>query len=248
MTVFITGGASGIGLAAAEHFSAKGMKSVLFDVNAEGLGRAVDAVSAKGGRSRSYLLDVSDGDQVISAFARAHAEVGAPSILINAAGIGARAPALDLALADWHRVMGVNVTGSFLCARAAARQMIDANVPGRIINFASSLAIRAGAGRVAYGTSKTAVIGLTRQLAVEWITHGITVNAIAPGWIETSMTAKLTGPLREAYRERTPATRFGEVADIVAAVSYVASPEAQFLNGHILVVDGGFTVFGLPDV
>jgi NAD(P)-dependent dehydrogenase (short-subunit alcohol dehydrogenase family) len=248
MTAYITGGASGIGLAAAKNFAKKSIATVLLDISAEKLEQAASELRAAGGTCSSFLLDVSNADNVTEVFSAAERDAGRASILINAAGIGASGAAIDLPLEDWHRVMSINVTGTFLCAREGARQMMAQGKGGRIVNFASSLALRAGSGRVAYGTSKTAVIGLTRQLAVEWIASGITVNAIAPGWIETPMTGRLAQPLKDAYNARSPATRLGDVADIVAAIDYMTSDAAGFLNGHILVVDGGFTVFGLPNV
>lgn len=247
MVVFITGAGSGVGLAAAQHFAKAGVPTAMFDVVDEKVQAAAATVEVSGAACVAYPLDVADPARVDTAFSQASHEIGSPTILINAAGVGARGSALDLPLEDWQRVMNINVTGSYLCARAAARRMIERKSGGRIINFASSLALRAGAGRVAYGTSKTAVIGLTRQLAVEWSPHAITVNAIAPGWIETPMTAKLSAELRDTYQKSTPATRLGEVTDIVAAIEYIASPGAGFFTGQVLVVDGGFTIYGLPD-
>jgi NAD(P)-dependent dehydrogenase (short-subunit alcohol dehydrogenase family) len=248
MTAYVTGGASGIGRAAAERFAENGVPTVVFDVNQESLDQVVSAIRARGGRSTGIVLDVADAESILGAFARAEADIGPARVLVNAAGVGAKGAALDLPLADWHRVMNINVTGSYLCGRAAARQMIAAKTGGRIINFTSSLALRAGAGRVAYGASKAAVIGLTQHLAVEWAKYGITVNAIAPGWTETPMTGRLSDSLKVAYLERTPATRLGATRDIIAALDYIASDAAEYLNGHVLVVDGGFTVYGLPEL
>lgn len=248
MTAYITGAGSGIGRAAADHFAGRGVATVLLDRAGETLESVASRLASGGAQCRAYGLDVSDAEQVEVVFARARAEAGPASILINAAGVAAGGAALDMPLAIWRRVMDVNVTGTYLCARAAAGQMIAAGSKGRVINFTSSLALLASEARAAYGTAKTAVIGLTRQLAVEWAPYGVTVNAIAPGLIETPMTARLSEPFRATYNARNPVGRTGEVADIVAAIDYLASDVAGYVNGHVLVVDGGFASYGLPNL
>ncbi len=141
--------------------------------------------------------------------------------------------------------MAVNVNGSLFCARRAAVQMM-AKQYGRIVNFASVSGLRASVGRIAYGVSKAAVISLTAQLAVEWARYGITVNALAPGPIEAPMSASLSAEAKQAYLSRIPASRYGKPAEIVSAVEYLTSDGAAYVTGHTLVIDGGFTVYGLP--
>jgi 3-oxoacyl-[acyl-carrier protein] reductase len=198
--------------------------------------------SAKIGR---YVVDVSDEVSVTRVFEQLHSDLGTASILVNCAGIADMQRALDMPGDAFNRVLAVNISGSYFCARQAARQMRSVG-KGRIVNFASVSGLRASVGRIAYGTSKAAVVSLTAQLAVEWAEYGITVNALAPGPIESPMSASLSDTAKQSYLSRIPARRYGKPADIVSAVAYLVSDEASFVTGHTLVVDGGFTVFGIP--
>lgn len=245
MVVVVTGAASGLGNAAGRHFVSGGKTVALVDFDENGLATAINEMGGEGARLRAYQLDVSDDAAVESIFSRIKEELGPSSVLVNAAGTIDLKPALDIPSKDWRRVMAVNVDGTFFCARAAARQM-KAQGWGRIVNFASVSGLRASFGRIAYGTSKAAVIAITEQLAVELASHGITVNAIAPGPIETPMSATLSPEAKQSYLSRIPAARYGKPAEIVDAITYLAGDGAGFVTGQTLVVDGGFTVFGLP--
>jgi NAD(P)-dependent dehydrogenase (short-subunit alcohol dehydrogenase family) len=220
----VTGAASGIGRAAAE-----ALRSV---------GAQVRCADAKGDGDVT-ALDVRD-EKAVEAWAASAAQLGPVSVLINSAGISRRKPALDIAIEDWDAVNAVNVTGSLLCARAAARHMVDG---GSIVNIASALGVSGGIyPNVAYQASKGAVINMTRALAVEWATQKIRVNAVAPGWIETPFITKASSSpeAKQRIEAAIPMGRIGNVDEVIGAILYLASPASSYVTGHTLVVDGGF--------
>jgi NAD(P)-dependent dehydrogenase (short-subunit alcohol dehydrogenase family) len=231
----VTGGGSGIGRAAAVALAAVGARVAVVDINP----RASAAVAAGIVAATAHHLDVGDEPAVERCFA-AIAGGGPISVLVNSAGISRRKPALDLPLADWQAVNTVNVTGSFLCARAAARHM---TAGGSIVNIASVLGFSGGLyPNVAYQTSKGAVINLTRALAIEWAAAGIRVNGVAPGYIDTPfLTNAASDPAARARIEQaTPLGRIGAVEEVIGAILLLASPASSFMTGHTIVVDGGF--------
>jgi NAD(P)-dependent dehydrogenase (short-subunit alcohol dehydrogenase family) len=246
MVAVITGAGSGLGAAISRHFVSEGRTVALLERDEQKLSAVAatleDGPPTKVGR---YIVDVSDEAQVAHVFEQLRVELGSASILINCAGIADMQPAIDMPGGAFNRVLAINVSGTYFCAQQAARQMRTVG-KGRIVNFASVSGLRASVGRIAYGTSKAAVVSLTAQLAVEWAEYGITVNALAPGPIESPMSASLSDAAKQSYLSRIPAKRYGNPADIVGAVAYLVSDAASFVTGHTLVVDGGFTVFGLP--
>ncbi|WP_245893391.1 SDR family NAD(P)-dependent oxidoreductase [Devosia naphthalenivorans] len=232
----ITGGASGIGLATAELLAAMGAGVVILDQNID----QAEAAAANIPGATALALDVTDAGAVEQTFDA----VSNISILVNCAGIALRHPALEHPLDDWDRVAAVNVTGSFLCARAAARQMIAAARPGSIINTASIMGLSGGGlyPNISYQTTKGALVNMTRALAVEWAAHHIRVNAVAPTYVRTPFIAPLLAQpeLMERIKDMTPLRRLAEPEEVAHAIGFLASPAAAMITGHTLPVDGGF--------
>ena len=225
----VTGGASGIGLAVANAFRAVGATVVIFDVAG---GAGVEKV------------DVADDSQVTAAFAEVAARHGRLDVLFNNAGIALRRPTTELTLEDWNKVVAVNMTGVFLCAREAARHMLAAGRGGRIVNTASIMGLSGGGlyPNISYQATKGAVVNMTRALAVEWARDGIRVNAIAPTWVRTPLIRAITENPDVVHRieQLTPMGRFAEPDEIVGAVLFLASRASSMVTGHVLAVDGGF--------
>lgn len=235
----VTGAASGIGAAIAEGFAAKGARVALLDMNLDAAGaRAASLPDA-----RAFACNVTDAASIADAVAAVRAEMGEIDILVNSAGIVDLAPAEEISDTAWTRTIDVNLTGSFLMARAVGRAMIAAGQGGRIVNLASQAGSVAIDGHVAYCASKFGIIGVTKTLALEWGRHGITVNSISPTVVLTDLGRKAwDGPKGEAMKAQIPAGRFAEPHEIAAAAVFLASDEAAMINGADLLVDGGYTV------
>jgi 3-oxoacyl-[acyl-carrier protein] reductase len=241
----VTGGARGIGRSIATRFAAEGASVIIADVDRD---QAVRTVAELGGNRASVWsipVDVTEPLEVKSLMQQTVTEFGRLDILVNNAGVGSCKPFLDTTLEEWERDLRVNLTGTFLCAQAAAREMLK-HGGGHIVNIASISGQRGGVGRAAYGASKAGVILLTKVMAVELGERGICVNAVAPGPVDTAQSrATHTPATRRAYGERIPLGRYGKGEEIAAAVLFLASDEASFLAGHTLNADGGFDASGL---
>jgi NAD(P)-dependent dehydrogenase (short-subunit alcohol dehydrogenase family) len=242
--VAITGGARGIGLAIAQGFLHLGHRVALIDIDAQTL-RATEARLADAERVLAVSADVSDAGQVDAAFAAIQARFGRLDALVNNAGIAIFKPVGQTSYGEWRQVLATNLDGAFLCTQAAV-PLLRAAGGGAIVNIASISGLRASTLRVAYGTSKAALIQLTKQYAVELGTEGIRVNAVAPGPVDTEM-AKLVHSvaIRSDYHDVIPLNRYGTVEEIADAVVFLCGPQAGYINGQVLAVDGGFEAAGV---
>ena len=236
----VTGASSGLGRHFALTLARAGAKVALAARRADALRGLAEEIRAFDGRAMPIALDVRDAASVRDCVTAAETELGALSILINNAGVAETRPALETEEADWDRVMGTNLKGAWLVAQETARHMARLGHGGSIVNVASILGL-AGAAQVApYAASKAGVISLTQSLAVEWARHGIRVNALAPGYIETDLNRDfLQGPAGEAIRKRVPQRQFGQAADLDGALLLLVSDASRYMTGSLLVVDGG---------
>ncbi|NKJ48493.1 oxidoreductase [Burkholderia sp. SG-MS1] len=243
----VTGGANGIGAAISQRLASEGFTVIVTDIDLEAAQHLAREITANGNRADPVRLDVSDAHSIGSVFAQLEGEYGRCDILVNNAGIAGVASFLDCPLELWLKVQAVNVTAPMLCGQRAARLMAR-NGWGRIINIASISGVRAGIGRTAYGTSKAALIGLTRQMAIELAESGITANCVAPGPIETPLTRDHhSAETRDAYRRSVPMRRYGQPSEIADTVVFLCSPGAAYITGHTVPVDGGFLAAGILD-
>jgi NAD(P)-dependent dehydrogenase (short-subunit alcohol dehydrogenase family) len=236
-TALVTGGASGIGAATCRRLAAEGARVAVTDMNAAGAGDVAAEINGM-----PYELDVRDGHAIAAAVAAATEELGPIDILVNNAGVNIRGASESLSEADWDTVIDTNVKGPFLLARALGPRMA-ARGWGRIINLGSILSVIGIAGRAPYGASKAAIANLTRVLALEWATHGVTVNAICPGPFGTEMNRPLMNDPEKyaAFVAKIPMGRWGELTEIAGAVVFLASDASSFVTGSLLFVDGGWT-------
>jgi 3-oxoacyl-[acyl-carrier protein] reductase len=241
----ITGAGRGIGSEIARRFASEGARVVVADLDEMSAQRVAGEISATGKLAIGLHVDVTESASVQRLMQETIARYGRIDVLINNAGIGLNKPFLTTTLEEWEIQLRVNLTGQFLCGQAAARIMAKQGA-GRIVNVASISGQRGGQGRAAYGAAKAGVILLTKVMSVELSPLGIRVNAVAPGPVDTDQSRETHTPsTRQAYYDRIPARRYGEREEIAAAVLFLASPEASFVSGHVLNVDGGFNAAGL---
>ena len=240
----VTGGARGIGLAIARWFLHQGHRVALLDVDAQTLA-ATDKALAQPERVLALVADVADPQAVQRAMDAVAERFGRIDVLVNNAGVAVFKPILETSYEEWRRVLSVNLDGAFLCTQAAAPWMIKGG-GGAVVHIASISGLRASTLRVAYGTSKAALIHLGKQQAVELGNQGIRVNVVAPGPVDTEM-AKLVHSvaIRADYHDVIPLERYGTVEEIAAAVGYLCSDAASYVNGQVLAVDGGFEAAGI---
>jgi meso-butanediol dehydrogenase / (S,S)-butanediol dehydrogenase / diacetyl reductase len=246
---FVTGAARGIGLGITRWFFQHGHRVAVIDNDATTL-RATEAVlRAELGADADRLLvihgDVSSPEQVREAVQRIDQSFGRLDALVNNAGVAVFKPIGETSFDEWRQVMATNLDGPFLCVQACAPLMLR-HSGGAVVNIASISGLRASTLRVAYGTSKAALIHLTRQQAVEYGNAGIRVNAIAPGPVETEMARQVHTPaIRADYHDTIPLARYGSLEEIANAVGFLCSAQASYINGQVLAVDGGFDAAGV---
>jgi NAD(P)-dependent dehydrogenase (short-subunit alcohol dehydrogenase family) len=240
----VTGAARGIGLAVARRFLAEGWRVALLDIEGELLHGAIAGLACPD-TTMALQCDVSDAAAVADAMAKVASRFGRLDALVNNAGIAVFAPLLETSNEDWNRVLAVNLTGPFLCTKAAAPLMRE-HGGGAVVNITSISAVRASTLRSAYGTSKAGLAHLTKQLAVELASLGIRVNGVAPGPVETAMAKAVHTPeIRADYHDAIPLNRYGLEEELAEAVFFLCSDRASYITGQILAVDGGFDAAGI---
>lgn len=246
----VTGGARGIGLAVGHWFLANGYSIALVDIDETWLAKTAAALHHPD-RVLCVPCDVSNEANVNAVMAQVHAKFGRIDALINNAGIAVFKPIGKTTFAEWRSVLSVNLDGAFLCTQACVPYMLEnpalkGQAKGTVVNIASISGLRASTLRVAYGTSKAAIIHLTKQQAVELGNMGIRVNAIAPGPVETDMAKQVhSAAIRADYADAIPLARYGTPEEIAEAVGFLCSPAASYINGQVLAVDGGFDAAGI---
>jgi 3-oxoacyl-[acyl-carrier protein] reductase len=234
----VTGAAQGIGRAIALMLAQAGATVAVADIMEDKLAAVVQEITAAGGQAAGFKMNVADEDSVKQAVKDIAAKFGRLEILVNNAGIARDQLIMRMKRQDWDLVLGINLTGVFLCTQAALPVMLKQRW-GRIVNIASIFGQTGQGGQANYSASKAGVIGLTMATAREVASRNITVNAIAPGFIETAMTQALAPELREAMFKQIPLGRPGLDVDVANAVKFLASEEANYITGNVIKVNGG---------
>jgi 2-hydroxycyclohexanecarboxyl-CoA dehydrogenase len=242
-TAIVTGGASGIGLAIAQRLSAEGAAVAIFDLDAAAATTAADEINTAGGRAIGVQVDVTERFFIDAAVQTTTGELGAPTILVNSAGLDGFEKFLSITAQSWRKILAVNLTGTFDCCQAVVPHMVDAGW-GRIVNISSSSAQTGNPLMVHYSAAKAGVVGFTKALAQELGPRGITVNTIPPGFIDTPMLRRseergFLGPGVPAAEAKTPVRRIGRPDDIAAACTFLCSQSAGYITGQVLGVNGG---------
>jgi 3-oxoacyl-[acyl-carrier protein] reductase len=241
-TAVVTGGSRGIGRAVCLELARGGANIVLcYAGNEEAARKTVADCEALGAKALAVRCDVANAADVATLFDAAMQTFGRIDILVNNAGITRDGLALRMSEEDFDAVLAANLKGAFLCCKAALRPMMKQRY-GRIVNLSSVVGLHGNAGQANYAASKAGVIGLTKSLAKELATRGVTVNAVAPGFIETDMTAAMTEAARAASLAAIPAGRLGTAEDVARAVAFLAGEDAGYVTGQVLAVDGGMSM------
>jgi NAD(P)-dependent dehydrogenase (short-subunit alcohol dehydrogenase family) len=243
---FVTGASYGIGAATAVALAREGFDVAVSELRPEQLTDTVTAITATGARAVPVALDVRSLPSIHGAMADVLAALGGLDALVNNAGVPLTRPALEVTEAEWDEVIGVNLRGAFFLCQQLGRHLIGSGRPGCIVSIASTHGVIGIAERSTYGIAKAGIIQMTRMLAIEWAAHGIRVNALAPGTVETPSRAAVYAAnpeRREFMMNRIPLRRFGTAEEMAAAVCYLASPAAAYITGQTLLVDGGLTAY-----
>jgi 3-oxoacyl-[acyl-carrier protein] reductase len=234
----VTGASQGIGRACALKLAAAGATVALVARNLEKLNETAAQIAAEGGNAFAFACDLGEEEQIKSAFKAAMTQLGKIDVLVNNAGITRDQLVMRMKRADWEAVMNTNLTSAYLCTQQAIGSMLKQRW-GRIINITSIFGQMGQAGQVNYASSKAGLIGLTMAIAREVGSRNITCNAVAPGFVETAMTAGLGEDLRQTALKNIPLGRLGTPEDVANAVAFLASEEASYITGHVLNVNGG---------
>ena len=237
----VTGGARGIGKAICSQLAARGAKLAVVDVLKEVADATAAEFCTQGIAAKAFAANVAAPADVDRMVEEVMAAFGRIDILVNNAGITRDGLLIRMKEADWDAVIAVNLKGTFNCIKAAVRPMMKAHY-GRIVNIASVVGVMGNAGQANYSASKAGVIGLTKTSAKEFASRNITVNAVAPGYIQTEMTEKLSAEAREAFLTHIPLARPGTAQDVAGAVAFFVSPAADYITGQVLHVDGGMVM------
>ena len=232
----VTGASRGIGRSIAEAFAAEGAKVACVATTIEGASATAEAIGGV-----AFAADVSNQESVDALFEAVATQLGTPSVLVNNAGITRDTLLIRMKEEDWDRVIAVNLKGAFLCTKAVAKTMMKARY-GRIINISSVVGQGGAAGQANYAAAKAGLFGLTKSVAKELGSRGITCNAVAPGFIETDMTSGLSEDFKQMVERTAPIARLGTPADISPAVLFLASPNSGYITGQTITVDGGLTL------
>jgi 3-oxoacyl-[acyl-carrier protein] reductase len=235
----VTGASRGIGRAIAKALAAEGATVLLGARDAAKLDEAVSEIAAAGGRAQALALDIAKRDSVEAAFEKALADHGRIDHLVNNAGITRDTLLLRMKPEQWDEVIATNLSGVFHCTQAAMKPMLKARY-GRIVSVTSVVGLMGNPGQANYAASKAGVVGFTKAVAREVATRGITVNALAPGFIETDMTAAMSDKAKEAVTSGIPMGRIGRPEDVAGAALFLVSEAASYVTGQVLAVDGGF--------
>jgi 3-oxoacyl-[acyl-carrier protein] reductase len=234
----VTGGGRGIGRAIAEGLAQRGCHIVVADINPDEAREVAAVLASPGVKAMGITLDVSNSEEVKKVFENIRKEFNRIDILVNNAGITKDSLLLRMKEEDWDSVMDINLKSVFLCSKEAIKDMSQQRY-GRIVNISSVAAFMGNPGQANYGASKAGIVGLTKTLAKEYASRGITANAVAPGFIQTAMTDVLPEKMKEEVKKQVPLGRFGTVKDVAGAVIFLASPDSGYITGQVIHVNGG---------